>query len=82
MVVCVEQEARQKLLVRARAAVDGPRKFIARAACTIAEKFCHLYNLELPLGFGDGPRHSAHPQTSCPDTSHPSADSQLSMTRI
>ena len=33
MVVCVEQEARQKLLVRARAAVDGPRTFIARAAC-------------------------------------------------
>ena len=33
MVVCVEQEARQKLLVRARAAVDGPRQFIARAAC-------------------------------------------------
>ena len=49
---------------------------------TIAEKFCHLYYLELPLGFGDAPRRSAHPQTSCPDTSHPRADSQLSMARI
>ena len=27
-------------------------------------------------------RRSAHPQTSCPDTSHPRADSQLSMQLI
>jgi hypothetical protein len=46
------------------------------------EQFCTILYLELSLGLGDGPRHSAHPQTSCPDTSHPSADSQLSMTRI
>jgi hypothetical protein len=38
--------------------------------------------LELPLAFGDAPRRSAHPQTSCPDTSHPRADAQLSMQLI
>ena len=33
MVVYVEQQALQKLLLRAPAPVDGPRKFIARTAC-------------------------------------------------
>ena len=34
MVVYVKQQACKKLLLRARASVDGPRRFMAKTACT------------------------------------------------
>ena len=39
MVVYVEQQACKKLLLRARAAVDGPRRFMAKTACTFTASF-------------------------------------------
>ena len=51
MVVYVEQQVRKKLILRARAAVDGPRRFMARTPCTPTELNCpppllvHILNI-------------------------------------